>query len=1104
MSDELRAQVDQVKQALASIETCSTSTLTSLANLFAPKPETSPPDGKGKPYIRSTKSSTVSVKAGSRTRTKLQAQINVCEAEIGRAAVLSPPEKVVLATEVINVTLKVLTGAVKRPQQNLPRQKKDADKCTQSTSGNRRRRSESEPKRPLQPRSLNRVSSSPTQSTPLRRSSSGLSKTPPGLLALAQCARRAFSYLRSPEATKNGSSQLPKYQLESGMSALAGKLVALGLDDLAIKELQILKSRLYALFSTGEACGKTSCQEKRQPSFEKTNSRIERVTLASLLKFENVAGDERGLELVIATQIQTLKLIVSKKQAGSVEAILETLRLSSPNSPVSLIAKSVSDASASNRAVQQLQTISQLLFSLCPMTWRGSEDVEFDRRVAILPETVLQLQQLALKIRLLWWKHSGHHGDVDQDIVGPFSRCLQVFSKQSSLDPQGIYDLASSEHLDFMAYVDSCGKISIPLTKVQGTRCVEIYILLGALSRDAALFEDAVRWTKAAQDLVKGKDKSDASRCAISTRLAALVLRCVPPKSWDDSATQTLQQAADELGGNIRGSSTELEWLLNELSILRRSTLSFLSDHNQNGAPVQVDVPRPLLNVSAVCRSLIFTSVRVFSRYLGSPPSRDTEAKAFARYRQRIDKLQSSALRAIDSALYHLKTAIGTDELDWEQFDTTLQHCMLLASVLDDPHNDNEHCRQKEALRDAVAAKASNLYWVYYLSSEKPTNGRCRPYSQHCLQRSIESAREASASGLSTLLAIKLERLSIICMSRGAIQDGRNALVECIQTQIKDGILQEASIQASGASWQKLLDRGGNSSIFGRTLTTFLKVARKTSLGKTSPELFFDDLSLGTVERGCLLEWQLLALSRIISSTARPESYLATLTTLTDALLKIFSYSEYPLRRTKLLMTLLRLSSEDDLILAAEFQSMITEEARLLLAAGVRASTKEDSFPTYEVYLRVALKLSLSLRGETPNIDEIKNCLARWAQIVRSADSLEILEQQIDDVSAFLDQLSAVADFLAMKGLCHITVPTLGLITRVQELQNLPDNSDLVAKLSKLGLQYLNLGYSGKAGLTLNKARHIVRQPSCSVQVAVGWHLAYAEYHVVLGNTERW
>ncbi len=54
----------------------------------------------------------------------------------------------------------------------------------------------------------------------------------------------ALAYLRTPAAEKVAGKDLPPLQVESGMLALIGKMLALGLESQAVRELRALKRRL--------------------------------------------------------------------------------------------------------------------------------------------------------------------------------------------------------------------------------------------------------------------------------------------------------------------------------------------------------------------------------------------------------------------------------------------------------------------------------------------------------------------------------------------------------------------------------------------------------------------------------------------------------------------------------------------------------------------------------------------------------------------------------------------------------------------------------------------------------------------------------------------
>jgi hypothetical protein len=118
-----------------------------------------------------------------------------------------------------------------------------------------------------------------------------------GHRSIAECARIAFSCLRTLQASKISGIDFPDLQLENGMSVLIGKLVSLGLDDLAIKELRVLKRRL------------DSAEGSKRSSASKGAVTANAQTLSDMLDFGKAQFTGAKLGLVITTQLQILRLI---------------------------------------------------------------------------------------------------------------------------------------------------------------------------------------------------------------------------------------------------------------------------------------------------------------------------------------------------------------------------------------------------------------------------------------------------------------------------------------------------------------------------------------------------------------------------------------------------------------------------------------------------------------------------------------------------------------------------------------------------------------------------------------------------------------------------
>ena len=308
----LSAQAEAVRH-VSSSSTCSSTTVGLLTNLLNAKP----PVTKVKKETRAKSEKATRPKTGNLKVASKAAKVTVLEIPDAQPTTLSARERFSLATQVVNATLRVLTEAVKSPPQqkrlSIPNEGQSVLKSTPSRGVVLH--SASSTQQPLQPRSHNQAAKPTLKPSRLSRTSSSLAESS-GLLAIAECARLGFSHLRSLQTTKVAGMEIPPLQLENGMSALIGKLITLGFEDLALKEMRILRRRLETYRGEGkyEPDGVAEGGNTRQK-----NTKLEKETLASCLRFENIDAGDAVLTLVVATQMQIMKLIASTKKPANIE-----------------------------------------------------------------------------------------------------------------------------------------------------------------------------------------------------------------------------------------------------------------------------------------------------------------------------------------------------------------------------------------------------------------------------------------------------------------------------------------------------------------------------------------------------------------------------------------------------------------------------------------------------------------------------------------------------------------------------------------------------------------------------------------------------------------
>jgi separase len=349
---------------------------------------------------------------------------------------LAPKERYTLATEIVNITLKNLTESLKsRPkQQNESKAVANEQQSVPATPRKLNRTSSSTSRGALQPRSGN---STPTSQTPNSKVSSG--KTIKDAVALCQgpsqhvaatgeCSRLAFSFLRSANTKQLGVKELPAYQLENGMLALAGKLLAHGLESSAIKELRIVKTRLEAV-----AKAKSSGPPEKQ-------------TLAGLLLVKiDVVQYPATLPLIITYQNLVLRVIALSSKSATIEACLEYLELSEPLSPPNLIKLHGDQSGDKEKTGRLLEALSTTILGLCPSLSSKADQIATEREHSPAPEAVLRLQGIGLQIRKQWWELVQHQPDLEKELLDPASRCISAFVRRTRKrrSVQQIYSAAS-------------------------------------------------------------------------------------------------------------------------------------------------------------------------------------------------------------------------------------------------------------------------------------------------------------------------------------------------------------------------------------------------------------------------------------------------------------------------------------------------------------------------------------------------------------------------------------------------------------------------------------------------------------------------------------
>lgn len=975
---------------------------------------------------------------------------------------LSHKERALLATEVINQTIKILDVAIKRPAE--VKRQTSASQLKKSHARQTLRRSSSLPHSPHSPRRLERTASS--SSIRPSRSSSVTSPDTVGQRCVAECSRLAFGCLRSMEAAKLPYVDLPPLRLENGMLALVGKLITLGLDDIATREIRILKRRLD-----------TACEAP--PKLHDQKSALVPLSLTDILIFTSPVKSEI-LPLAISTQINSLKLLVSSNKPQTFAAALSNLELDKDGSPVQLLMQMAKEGPIGlAKAVRQLETISLLVMSLTPSVSSSEDGAVLDSKHYATPEIALQLQSLAYQIRTTWWTLCDHRPEVQKEFMAPFSKCLSAFARRTQCDPKLSYTLAMSAVGAFESYMI--------LPSPKGTTAKStIYKALGSLAQVAGIFEDAARWIVLLKDILTESNCSDAQLCATTARLTTLKLHSSP---HDECVESLLMGLLDGIQGPLRGNSQEVDELFLDITTTRKVAISVISKQrkcsNSKNSESLADGTRQL------CESLILTCPRFVLRYLGKPPGQASDTKTVIAYEQRRKLVGRFIHPTIDSTLYLVKTLRSEGTLTWDLLESTLQDCLALLQAVPD---DSLATTDANKPPPSYFVKISHLYYTQYLDFERDLEKTKDSLRLRALRRSIDCVKDRTApeKATATLLS-KLERLSNNLASVGRFDEAQQAAFDLRDELLGRGALHKIANMAASASLQVAWQQNDDTSNLARIMVSLVKFQLKLNLSSILDIAGQRD-NMPVEEAGVWLEQVLEILA------AQTKDVSAAIAIVSTELLSIYEVKQFPIRRLRVCTQLLSHGLQQ--------QDLKNDVRNTVSAVSIKAimhNSYDKGLCRYSCHLKSLALSAIELCEDHPRPDLLRGHLETWGTMLDDSDPTSVLSETVDDISKLLSHLQLLADFFGLTGSGTMRVAVLRMIALLIELDSKkagPD--DLITAYNDLGLQYLHLGYSGKAGIALDKAHLQSKQNGASIQGQLRYSLAYAEYLLAIGNIEKW
>ncbi|AEO57472.1 hypothetical protein MYCTH_2117988 [Thermothelomyces thermophilus ATCC 42464] len=1050
------SQADAVRGAVSSVATCTPATSALLKTLLLPKDSETPTvdDANTRPAAKTANS------ARSRTNTVTRAPSKRARAAAAPAPDegLSAREKAALATHVVNATLKALGEAAKPSSAAAPRPAQEDDLVKTATK-NAIRRSSSAPMSPLQPRSLNRQASSPVAAAKHARSPSKSSSTT-NLLSTVECARVALAALRQLPAS--GKITLPDLQLESGMSALVGRLINLNLQEQAVKELRILKRRLE-----GPSASEAKKAGKSANSDCKNTARL----FSDLLDFGSVKASGARLLLIIATQIQVLRVLAISKKPSAIEAALPYLRQDQASSPINLLlAAAREDGADVSKIARQTETLAQCLLSLTPSVSSKEDGTAQEARLSISPASALELQALALESRLHWWGLAKHKGDAEKNIMVPLYRCLGAYMRRTSETPRSSYVVCSEIFNRIRRQLEAHG-----FHPAKGSRqpFAGICQTLATLARDAQQMSDAIMWATKLREAMDPAAESIAKTCAVAAQLLSLHLK-QPAKYLSDD--QLLKEVVAGIQGPLRGDTAELDELLVNICAVRKGAMHYLLTLARNGD--SVSQPRP--ETKELLETFILQCPRFCLRWLGKPPGPQGSTKDYLRYDQRRQLMLQYFPHVLDSAFITIKTCLDQSRLAWDLMDSILGDCNTLL----------EYTGSNSATSDPSASyyvKISHFYYLQYSCLRQQSTDPKDVAPLRALRRSIECVKHRSSGEKEKArLTLKLERMAELCRTLGRVEEALGALQAIRTSLVEDGVLTSVAkaleTKAPAVAWAADEKAEGLS----RALLAISKMEH----------VWIDwTVDLDETERAAALEHRLRF---VLLREGSKEGAVSPEHPVVDALLRIYIPTKYPIRRLRVLLLLL-CSALGNLDKAPELLSVAKDAAQVEASGDLGEDSGLVGFLPHLKALHNSLSAAVDAYRDHQALDA---CISTWRSIIASCQDKAALETVIDDVPGLLEYLQSVADFLRMKGRDTTLAAVLELAASISRAVEGSKAEEVIQHSSCLALQYTNLGQSLRAEQVFQEVQELISDELRS-EVLASFHLAFAEHFLALSSIRQ-
>jgi separase len=880
-----------------------------------------------------------------------------------------------------------------------------------------------------------------------------------------ECARVAFASLRAVKGPNQPGQT--DFHLESGMSALVGKLLALGMHDQALKELRLLKRR----FEASSNSKKTKAPQPESSSAE---------TVAELLKFPTPIACA-ALPTVTTCQIQVLKLIASIKKPAYIEATLPLLKENHESSPINLLSLLATEGSKeAGKAARQMATLSQIILSLAPSVSSQEDAYAMEPRLSPSPLVAFELQSLAFQTQLKWWKLAGHTGKADDEVLSPFLRCVKTFSRRHTTDDALLYKTVKASFETTLGLINLHGHTT---DASSNSPTSSIHLILGTTAYVAKQYDESSEWFGMLKASIESPEDCAVRHAYICARLLASSLKTT--KELYD-LEQLAQTVLDSLEGSLSGTIAELNELLESLALARRSAVGRLMDVIDPNSTTR----REPTSCELLLKEFILRYPHFVRRWLGNSPGKDSSPKAHLQFDQRRQLVTKSISQTLDATLMIVKCDIQAGDGEWKRLDEVLQHCSSLVDTL----TDSTISASRSEQFGGYYVKISSLYFSKFSQLRKRSN-RTKEENKQLLQtlnRSIDIVKDRSpAEKDKAQLSTKLEVFADLCKSAGRTDDAVRTLRSICTGMAEDGVMKDVATslaaEAPGVAWSMT----SKARMLSRTLRQIAKLDKSWT-----DWTFF----LPEAERAAVLEH----LVHLSSSNSTKNAPLRLRDSNVSALLRIYSVDKYPVRRLRVLLHIAHqnLGDEDEV---DETMALVEQALRQTQSGNIAEDEALSNFVPHLTASRGCMQAILATEA-SPSIPALAESISTWETILQSCNTMTDIYKKVDDPDGLLDRLQSMSQLVGLRGenSLQLTISQLLVgISRIFAGHGHTTNTALIVRQSQLASQLISFGSYAQAMVTLEQAKSQIEEIGVlPPSVTIAYNLSRAEYLAGVGSID--